>query len=534
MRIAIAGQSRSCKARPDETILAALTRSGITLSAPCGGRGICGKCRITLIEGRVRVSGAADAEQCVLPYLQAESSAAGTRPGFAACRGRALSDITVELPDESAPADTEGRAGLSGLRKGRIRRAGVGVDIGTTTVSAELVDLDTGESLETVSDFNAQRNFGADIMSRINAARQGKTEELFSVINGQIESILQDFIQNWVLAGLERCHVSGNTTMLHFFTGTDPSGMGEAPFTPVFLAERNYTGRELSLSADQITVLPGVSAFVGADIVSGLACVDILKAKDTTFLVDIGTNGEMALFRCGSGTGGRLFCCSTAAGPCFEGAEISCGMSARKGAIDRIALKDEKLFPRSFSSGPLVYTTLGHVEARGICGTGLVDGMAALKKLSAMDETGALEDRYAENGFPITERIVITQKDIRCFQLAKSAILSGIAILCKRAGLTAAEVGTIYIAGGFGFFIDRDNAAAAGLLPREFAFPADSGPSGTGKIAVCGNTSLRGTVQSLIDPDFLQCCRNIIARSEVIDLAADPDFAETFAENMYF
>jgi uncharacterized 2Fe-2S/4Fe-4S cluster protein (DUF4445 family) len=444
------------------------------------------------------------------------------KPGavFLSCRGRVLSDCSIALPDENL-VETEVLAATGGRAP---RRAGAAIDIGTTTVSAALINLDTGETLETASALNAQRVFGADVMSRIGAAREGRTGELFSAVNRQIEGILRGFIEKWALSSIEQCTVSGNTTMLHLFANTDPSGMGEVPFTPVFLEERRFKGGELALSAETITLLPGISAFVGADIVSGLAALDILNGEGSSFLVDIGTNGEMALFqRELPGRAGRLLCCSTAAGPCFEGAEISCGMGALPGAINKISLKDDAA--GGAPGGELVISTLGKLPPRGICGAALIDAVAVMKKLNAIDESGALADQYAERGFPIAGDISIINRDVRQFQLAKSAVLSGITILCRRAGLNAGELGAVYIAGGFGFFIDKENAVTAGLLPPEFA---------SGKTAVCGNLSLTGAVQSLTDRDFTRRCGEIAARSETVELAADPEFMEIFAENMYF
>jgi uncharacterized 2Fe-2S/4Fe-4S cluster protein (DUF4445 family) len=292
----------------------------------------------------------------------------------------------------------------------------------------------------------------------------------------------------------------------------------------VFLEDRRLKGRELSLPVEQITVLPGISAFVGADIVSGLAVLDILNHKENSLLVDIGTNGEMALWKKAER---RILCCSTAAGPCFEGAEISCGMGALSGAINRISVDPGKLNRKDtvFNFGPLRYTTLGNIPPKGICGAALIDAVAAMKRLAVIDETGALTDEYAGTGFPLAEGIAISQRDIRQFQLAKSAVLSGITLLCKKAGLESyGGLGTVYIAGGLGFFIDPENAVSAGLLPPEF------GP----KTAVCGNTSLKGAVKSIIDSSLLQRCREIISVSKTIELASNPDFAEVFAENMYF
>jgi len=482
---------KSCESLQGESVLSALVRAGVSLSAPCGGRGLCGKCRLVLIEGNVS-----------LAENGAEVKAGDS---FCACKAQALCDITVSLPKEES-IDTA----LSAADR-KIRRAGVGVDIGTTTVQAQLVDLVTGEILQTFSALNNQRSFGADVMSRINYARNGKTKELFSAINSQVEGILTQFFSKWNLSSIEECTVSGNTTMLHLFAGVDPSAMGEAPFTPVFLEERHFEGKELSLSAQGVTLLPGISAFVGADIVSGLALIDIVNKDENSLFVDIGTNGEIAVWK---NSEKRLLCCSTAAGPCFEGAEISCGMGAVSGAINRISLNGKQL----------CYTTLGNEKARGICGAGLIDAIAVMKKLGAIDETGALADELAPEGFPVADGIVVTQRDVRQFQLAKSAIFSGIKVLCKTAGLVPENVGAVYIAGGLGFFIDLENAANTGLLPGELAK----------KAAVCGNTSLKGAVKSLTDSAFLSRCREIISHSSTVELALNSDFSEAFADNMLF
>jgi uncharacterized 2Fe-2S/4Fe-4S cluster protein (DUF4445 family) len=442
---------------------------------------------------------------------------------FCACRAAAVSDITVSLPEDDAVenADFLG-APLAVIGTGRkIRRAGIGVDIGTTTVQAQIVDLDTGEVLQTFSSLNSQRGFGADVMSRIDYARNGKTSGLFTAINSQIEEILRQCISNWSLSRIEQCTVSGNTTMLHLFAGVDPSSMGEAPYTPVFLEERHSEGGELSLSADRVTLLPGISAFVGADIVAGLAFIDIMNKGENSLFVDIGTNGEIAVWK---NSEKRLYCCSTAAGPCFEGAEISCGMGTSLGAINRISLKKEPQSAAWFQSGPLFYTTLGSVKARGICGAGLIDAVAVMRKLGAIDETGALADEFAPEGFPVAKGVCITQRDVRQFQLAKSAIFSGIKVLCKTAGLEPENLGTAYIAGGLGFFIDLENAAYTGLLPPELIKNA----------AVCGNTSLMGAVKSLTDPAFLPRCREIAANAATVELALDSGFAEAFTANMGF
>jgi uncharacterized 2Fe-2S/4Fe-4S cluster protein (DUF4445 family) len=368
--------------------------------------------------------------------------------------------------------------------------------------------LDTAEVLDTYSELNDQRVFGADVMSRIHAARNGKTGELFALINRQTEKLLNRFLRKQGMESLARLTVSGNTTMLHLFTNTDPSGMGELPFTPVFLESRQFTGKELSLPAEQVTLLPSIAAFIGGDIVAGLAALDILAGADNALLVDIGTNGEMALFH-----GGHIYCCSTAAGPAFEGAEISCGMGSVPGAINKITLKE----------GKPAFTTIGGGEPKGVCGCGLIDAIALMLQGGIIDETGALEDAHAE-GFAIAPGIALINRDIRQYQLAKSAILSGILILCKNAGLSPQDISTVFIAGGLGFFIDKENAVATGLFPREFLT----------KMAVCGNLSLQGAMRCLGEPGFLDACGKVIAASRCIDLAADPAFMDEFAANMLF
>jgi uncharacterized 2Fe-2S/4Fe-4S cluster protein (DUF4445 family) len=388
-----------------------------------------------------------------------------------------------------------------------IVRTGVALDIGTTTVSAQFVDLDSAQVLDTISEINDQRFFGADVISRISAAKNGRTEELFTRINRQTERILRTFQERWNPEKIEKLAVSGNTVMLHLFLNIDPSGMGELPFTPVFLEERQVKGADVSLSVEDIIVLPSIAAFIGGDITAGFAALDITNIPGPVLFIDIGTNGEMALVN-----EAAILCCSTAAGPAFEGAEISCGMGGVTGAICTVELAESSL----------ALTTIGNVEPLGVCGSGLVDAMAVMLKQGIIDETGYMPG--SEKGFCLAPGITILPRDIRQFQLAKSAILSGIKILCKNAGLSVTGIRNVFIAGGFGFFINKHNAAAAGLFPAEFL----------DVLSVCGNTSLRGALECLTSPDFLDRCKQLIGQCSVIDLAADPSFMEEFAENMLF
>ncbi|MCL2174601.1 MAG: ASKHA domain-containing protein [Treponema sp.] len=370
--------------------------------------------------------------------------------------------------------------------------ASAAIDIGTTTVQAQLVNDDTSEIIDSISVLNEQRIFGADVISRISAAQYGKLDDLFTVINNQVDSILRHFIAEHNLSGIEKCAVSGNTTMLHLFCRADPSAMGAAPFTPFFLEQRIFSGSDLSLPVNEIILLPGISAFVGADVTAGLAYLDIINKNEDALFIDIGTNGEIAVWKKNEK---RLFCCSAAAGPCFEEAEISCGLSAAD----------------------------------------FINIIAMMKKHNIIDETGALADDFMQDGFPVYffaeysadnqfNGKVITQKDVRGFQLAKSAIFSGIKMLCKTAHILPLNIERAYIAGGIGERLNLESAAITGLLPSEI----------TGRANVCGNTSLKGAVKSLTDPSFLSRCGDVVSCAETVELAHSKYFSAAFAHNMWF
>jgi len=480
-----------CEAAAGETILLACARSGVIISAPCGGRGRCGKCRVRLLKGQVS-GDTPDADGTVR-----------------ACAAVPLSEITIAC-DVGWELSIEGNGKLPAAARNRPARAGIALDIGTTTVSARLVDLDTLSALDTISELNDQRPFGADVISRIGAAKNGKTGELFTLINRQTERIIKSFKHRWDIPKIEKLAVSANTTMLHLFLNVDPSSMGELPFTPVFLEARELKGEALSLSVEDVTVLPSIAAFIGADISAGLTALDIADALGPSFFIDVGTNGEMAL--CNKGV---IYCCSTAAGPAFEGAEISCGIGGIKGAISGVKLADDE-------TAGLSLTTIGNVPPVGICGSGLVDAVAVMLKQGMIDETGFMVGPTKE--FNLAPGVSITGRDVRQFQLAKSAILSGIKILCKNAGLHPGDIKSVFVAGGFGFYINKQNAVDAGLFPREFLDP----------LSVCGNLSLQGAMECFTDKDFPEKCNKIVRLCVVIDLAADPAFTDEFSENMMF
>jgi uncharacterized 2Fe-2S/4Fe-4S cluster protein (DUF4445 family) len=497
MIVRIEGRDDFREAAEGESLLDILKRWGVSIDAPCGGNQRCGKCRVRVLGGTFTGKRS--------PGTLPDSENGWVR----ACAVYPASDLLLALPRK----ETFSASASPGPDGKKILRAGIALDIGTTTLCVRLLNLDTGERVDTFSALNDQRIYGADVMSRIGAARQGKTGELFSRVNTQVSDLISLLIKKWNPEKVEQLAAAGNTTMLHLFVNTDPSAMGAAPFAPVFLEARTFPGSGLSLPVETVRLLPSISAFVGADITAGIGATGMTEQDKTSLLVDMGTNGEMALFH-----RGKLFCCSAAAGPAFEGAGISCGTGSITGAINRVRKQDGKIVVSVIGKGGAAETV-----PLGICGSGLVDAVALMLEEGVVDETGAFTGEDTES-FPIAEGIAITRADVRQFQLAKSAILSGIKILCKTAGLEPSAVERVYVAGGLGFHISMGSAIRTGLLPSCFR----------DRTSVCGNTSIEGASCCLGDPRFFSLCAGIAAMGSTVELAADPAFMEEFTENMLF
>jgi uncharacterized 2Fe-2S/4Fe-4S cluster protein (DUF4445 family) len=493
--ILIHNKNRRIESSDGGTVLSALIQSGVYVPAPCAGLGICRKCRVKILEGSVRGD---------LP------DAAGY---VRACKAFPTGDLVIDIP-EAAFLGNEVDKILA--HDGRpVRRAAVALDIGTTTVAACLLDADSGAVVDTVSFLNPQSVFGADVMSRIHQCGEGRLASLCRVIREEVDSRLQALKRQCGVDRIANVTVSGNTTMLHLFAGVDPVCMGRAPFTPAFTDETVFCGADIGISADEVRLFPSVSAFIGGDVLAGIAAAGIADDPNkTTLLIDLGTNGEMAL-----SVGGRLLCCSTAAGPALEGAEIECGAGGVSGAINGVTERD----------GALKFTTIANQPANGICGCGLIDAVAYMLKKGYIDETGACQTDAADRDFDgerlhFTQNVYLSGRDVRQFQLAKSAIKTGIDILIKQAGLSGDRIDEVLIAGGLGFFIDKDNALSVGLLPKNFSQ----------KLHMCGNLSLLGATKYLtneVTPAALDRAKRLC---EVIDLTADKDFSDLFMDNMFF
>jgi uncharacterized 2Fe-2S/4Fe-4S cluster protein (DUF4445 family) len=584
-------QTLSFDPQRDENLLKALQNSGIYIPAICGGRGTCGKCKITVTAGTLEPS------QADLSYFSAEDIAAGMRlscgavpqetisvsiagadessiesvsafgleneggsvaPGtilpekvvlernalsyarqlggensgrlslhalslISSCADIAAAKAAAPMGSEEAQKDAEvyvyrDRGGIAAIRTGPAAVYGIGVDIGTTTIAVALIDLLTGQILDKVSMINKQREFGADVISRMQRATKGELPQMSSRVRKQIAEGIAELCEKNAVRGRDICRVAiaGNTTMMHLLMGFSCATLGQYPFTPVtldfvFCAYPELFEGDLSC---EVVMLPGISTYVGADITSGIFFTDMHKKAEPTLLMDIGTNGEMALM-----VSGKLLCTATAAGPAFEGGNIQWGTGSIPGAISQVAWKD----------GKFEVKTIGNHPPAGICGSGVVDAVYEGLKSGYIEASGKFNKIVPENGIYLAKTtdgqdITFCQKDVRELQLAKSAIRSGVDALIRHAGLSYGDIKTLYIAGGFGFNLNFDSGAGIGLIPRELQ----------SKVQLIGNSSLGGTVRYLLDRQGDETIDAIVGMAGEYSLPEDSYFNEMFVENIAF
>ena len=485
-KIYILPYKKTIFAEQGDLLLSVLAKNGYIISAPCGGRGTCGKCTVGLVVDENIV------------YVQA-------------CKTFVNGDVTVMVGDERGD-------GVDFFRPQKIEGEqdglGVALDIGTTTMAVCLVDMRTGETLRKASCLNPQSVFGADVLSRIHACQEGNLQALQRLVIDKTAELLAEIAHGEKVKELV---IAANTTMLHLFLGVNPESIGGAPFMPVFTGMQSCTGEQLGLPVEKITLLPSVSGYIGGDITSGLLACGILQNKSNALFVDIGTNGEIVLSR-----QGELYATSTAAGPALEGACIECGLGGVDGAIDKVFYQDKELR----------FTTIGNTNPKGICGSGLVDLIAVLFKEGLIDENGAwsedstsaLSGKLKDDKFYLTDTVYLSQKDIRQFQLAKSAIRSGIeTLLCER-GICIEDIQTLYVAGGLGYYLNLKNAGHVGLLPTSLL----------DRIQLVGNTSLQGATLCLLKQIYRQEIERIAKCAEVVELSSSKYFMDAYIENMSF
>ncbi len=517
------------------TLLEAAGQSHLPLDAPCGGMGSCKKCLVRLMD--------AGQEQEVL-----------------ACQTRIDRDMTVYLNQ-----DTDHRI----LQQGVLRPVhidpsvtsvyqdgafqvryndeilatketdpplyGIAFDIGTTTVVGYLMDLKTGASLASVSMLNPQFQFGADVIMRANYALEHGEKPLSDAIRGALNTLIDKAAKE---AGINPEDIYlitavGNTCMHHLLLGLSPKSLVLAPYLPLVTDPLTVSAGEYGLQIHpngKLHVLSNIAGFVGADTVSVLLAVDFDTIEKQTLIIDIGTNGELVM-----GNKEEAYTCSTAAGPAFEGAKITCGMRGAKGAIDHVTMQD----------GVFSYTTVGNAEAEGICGSGLIDLAAVLLDAGVIDDSGKLldPDELPPRAATLRSRIqtidgikafvirddpekpvFLNQKDIREIQLAKGAISAGIVLLADTLKLPLNEIQEVLIAGAFGTYMNPESACRIGLIP----------PVLQKRISPIGNAAGEGAKIALLNQKEAQKSANTAKRIHFLELANHPDFEDTFIDSLAF
>lgn len=623
----IGGRRAALTARAGQTLLEALREAGAAeasgLAAPCGGAGRCGKCRV-LVEGCGWVLACqTPAEAGMTLRLPAPGAAAVLREGTLRVWETLPPMLWPELAGEAG--SVSGAGGATGPGAPGFAGLGAAVDLGTTTVVVHLHDLATGRRLGSLGEANAQTPFGADLIRRIAACEGDGLAALSGAVRRQLARMTAQLLSE-AKAGpgaLRAVCVAGNTVMLHILAGLSPASLGLAPYTPVSLfgALRPDGCGVAAWQGAQVWLCPCAAGYFGGDLTAGmLACgltgevagsavreagsaaatpgrPDAAEGRGRPngpaaaggwrLLLDIGTNGEMAL----AGPDGSLLCCATAAGPAFEGAEIRMGMAGAPGAICGMAWGPEGPRPR----------VLGGGTPRGICGSGLIETLAELRRVGAVDASGRLltaaeaeaagleemadwlEDAVPEGAAlplpgggeadsaddakagsapgaaagagragahapvltapaapaegPIVwldggRTVYLTQGDIRRLQLAKAAIAAGVRTLLRRAGIRAEELARVELAGGFGSSLSPGAACAIGLLPPALALPG-AGPD-PARVRAVGNAAGEGAALALLRADARAALCALAARCQYIELATDPEFQQAYLEEMHF
>lgn len=504
------------------TILEAVKSYGILINAPCGGNGLCNKCRVQILED-------------------------GVRKDVFACNTNVTKDIEVWISNkenhrillEGRKKEIEWNPIINELQqiKGSYMAA---FDIGTTTIAGYLINGKTGEEEGKVSLLNPQASYGADIMERCRFSKQNGIEILNRAVISGVNEMLFQLAKK---VGIETedivvLSVAGNPCMNHIFANIPIDSLLKVPYKPAFYSIKQGRGKDFQLNINKealVLLLPNIGGFVGSDMVMSMLCADIKNANSTFFLIDIGTNGEMVI-----GSRDRYIACSTAAGPAFEGISITYGMRGANGAIDHVVMEQ----------GQISITTIEGDKPIGICGSGLIDAVAMMLTYGFIDPTGRILEREellapeakknqrricevkGEKVFLLVSPaitgnehgIYISQQDIRELQLAKGAILAGIHTLLNEMELIESQIETIFLAGAFGFYLNIESACKIGMLPTEWK----------NKIQLLGNAAGEGAKEVLMNKEKLSVSEELAKRTIFMELASSKKFQEEFLKCMDF
>ncbi len=470
------------------SLLDGLTAHGFVINAVCGGYGTCGKCKIS-------ARGSFDE-----PYRDING-----RETLLACRAYPCGDCSVWLSQDMAPAPKFKPAQI--VCDGT--ELGIAFDVGTTGISAILCDMKSGEILAEHSERNEQCAYGADIMTRIG----GDNTRLSEILQKQLNSIVTKLHPK--KSDISYIVISANTALSHFIAGLSAKGLSAAPFTPADMFGREYRAEALGIKCKNATayIMPSLGAFVGGDISAGILAVGLHRKRRPSLLLDIGTNGEMAL-----GGSSGITVTSAAAGPAFEGASLACGMGAESGAIC------------AFENGK--FKTIGNARPRGICGSGAIDITAELLRLGVItgggtllppDEAPTLQSWLSvssdgEVRFNISDSVYLSASDVREIQLAKAAIRAAMHMLFIKSGISASDLHSVYLSGAFGTHIKKENAVALGIIPEELLL----------KCIPCGNTSLLGAKLALLSEKKRKELSAIVRKCSQAELSGNAEFSDAF------
>ena len=520
-QIRLLPHGRQIYGRNGRSLMEALVEASIFLRSDCGGKGSCGKCRVH------------------------KTTTTGEMESITACNYAVTEDLAIEIPEKAmlssyviskAPVSFP----LSFLNRKKEADAeesyGVAVDLGTTTIAVYLCSRSQGTVLSSVAVKNPQALYGDDVMSRIAAIGDDESNlrHLQRMVVNAIEWGINELLcsQSIDKAEISRMVVVGNPTMIHILSGVDPKPIGLSPYQPAFYEARTIDSEIVGfhLNNAPLLTLPQISGFIGGDIISAALGTDLMSQPNGTLLVDLGTNGEL-LFKAQD----RLFATSCATGPAFEGASLSCGMQAIPRAINKVVIEDRIDYPHH-----TIIDSTKKTHPLGICGTGVISGIAELWRNKLIASGGAfitdssvkplqknaknqLQYTLVEaNGNSAISSVYISQKDVRSVQLGKAALITGIEFLTKAAGYLQPE--KIIIAGAFGSYIDKRDMITIGMLPE----------IDQEKIEIAGNSAGAGAVMVLCEEEYFNKSIELAEKITTIELTTNRRFQEVFVEKLSF
>ena len=478
MKLYITNENMMLEAPAGANLLEVLRTAGFGPDAPCGGKGTCGKCKV-LVNGKEKL----------------------------ACKTVIEEDMEVTLP-ENGKAEILAKGITARVRADGNDRYALAFDLGTTTVVAYLMDGMTGEVLSRCSCVNPQTRYGADVISRIQYAMDGGADELAETVRKALAELTEQAAKMAGICAKEITVVSivGNTAMHHLLLGIDPKPLTVPPYMPSVRDAMEMKADFLPVAEEAVLrILPNIAGFVGADTVGCLVATRFDALKELTLMIDIGTNGEMVL-----GNRDGFLACSTAAGPAFEGAKISCGMRGAEGAVDHVKLE----------GNTVTYSVIGGGKAVGLCGSGLLDLVAVLLANEDIGESGRMEETYTLPGSSVS----LTQKDVREVQLAKAAIRAGIELMCQKRGVKTEDIQKVYLAGAFGSFMDPASACAIGMIP----------PCLQDRIESIGNAAGEGAKLCAVSREEFDYSKRLAEKAEFLELASMEDFNDCYVDCLMF